>query len=111
MTPNDLVSVIQDCWSIETSPLWQPDVPSLGQGAVTALVVHDLFGGEIVKTEAPGGWHFYNIVDGERYDLAKDQFAEPLGYSDDPSSREEALAVIEETHYLAMKARLRESVG
>ncbi len=111
MTPNDLLSVIQDSWSEKTSPHWRPDNPPFGQGAVTALVVNDLFAGEIVKTEAPGGWHFYNIVDGERYDLTKDQFLEPLGYSDDPSSREEALASAGEDCYRAMKACLQDLIG
>ncbi len=111
MTPNDLLSVIQDAWSEESSPQWRPDIPSLGQGAVTALVVQDLFGGEIVKTESPGGWHFYNIVEGERYDLAQDQFVEPLGYSDDPSNRAEALASAQERCYRALKSRLKDMIG
>lgn len=111
MTPNDLKTVIEDAWSEETCAQWQPDNPAFGQGNVTALVVHDIFGGEIVKTEAPIGWHFYNIVDGLRYDLASGQFLEPLGYSDDPSSREEALAGIEEKYYLALKAKLKEVLG
>ena len=111
MNPHDLASVIQDLWSIETSPHWTADNPSCGQGNVTALVVHDLFGGEIVKTEAPFGWHFYNLIEGERYDLAAGQFAEPLGYSDDFSSRDEALAGTEEKYYLALKAKLRAIMG
>ena len=111
MTPNDLFSVIQDAWSEETSPHWRPDNPPFGQGAVTALVVHDLFGGDIVKAEAPSGWHFYNVVEGERYDLTRDQFLEPLGYSDDPSSREEALSSAGEACYRAMKARLKDMIG
>ncbi|HZP99087.1 MAG TPA: hypothetical protein VFB13_06095 [Reyranella sp.] len=111
MTPNDLLSVIQDAWSEQTSPHWRPDMPCFGQGAVTALVIHDMFGGEIVKTEAPSGWHFYNLVEGERYDLTQDQFLEPLGYSDDPSNREEAMNAAREPCYRAMKARLKDMIG
>lgn len=111
MNPNDISTVIQDLWSEETSPEWTPEDPSRGHGPVTALVIHDIFGGEIVKTEAPTGWHFYNIVDGFRYDLARDQFPEPLGYSDDPSSREEALAATEEKYYLALKTKVKEIIG
>jgi hypothetical protein len=111
MTPNDLFSVIQDAWSEETTSQRRPDLPSFGQGAATALVIHDLFGGEIVKTESPSGWHFYNIIEGERYDLTQGQFPEPLGYSDDPSSRAEALAGAQERRYVALKARLKDLTG
>ncbi len=111
MTPNDLLPVIQDLWSEETCAEWQPDLPCFGQGAVTALAIHDLCGGQIVKTECPSGWHYYNIVEGERYDLTKDQFTEELGYSDDPVERDEAMAAAGEKHYLAMKAKLKDMIG
>jgi hypothetical protein len=111
MTPNDLQGIFEEVWSEETSPHWQPHNPAYGQGAVTALAIQDLFGGEIVKTEAPSGWHYYNLIDGLRYDLAKEQFLDPLGYSDDESSREEAMGVAGEACYLALKARLKEMIG
>ena len=43
-------------WSLQTcdptdAPVWTPDEPSRGQCAVTALVVHDLLGGQLLEAE------------------------------------------------------------
>jgi hypothetical protein len=46
---------------------------------VTALVVQDVLGGEILKTRVAGAWHFYNSIDGSRWDLTLSQFATPIG--------------------------------
>ena len=62
---------------------------------MTALVVHDRFGGEILKTDVNGAWHFYNRIDGKRVDFTgMSQFDSPIGYDDVPSSRDEALGAI-----------------
>lgn len=53
---------------------------------------HDLFGGEILKTKTPDGWHFYNRIDGQRFDFTESQFSEPIEYMDMVSSREEAFS-------------------
>ena len=111
MNPNELQSIFEELWSEETSPHWQAHNPPFGQGAVTALAVHDIFGGEIVKTEAPSGWHYYNMVDGLRFDLTKGQFLDPLGYSDELSTRDEALSVAGEDCYFTLKAKLKDVIG
>lgn len=56
-------------WSLESSSKWSNDNPARGQCGVTALVINDLLGGEIRKTKLPDGWHFYNIIDGNRLDF------------------------------------------
>lgn len=67
-------------WSRETaSPScqerWSEEVPALGQCAVTALLLQDLIGGEIVRTEVPGfGSYYYNRMLFGNVDLTKDQF-------------------------------------
>ncbi|MEB9972481.1 hypothetical protein P4K82_12925 [Bacillus cereus] len=38
-------------WSIESSSKWTLNNPAMGQCGVTALVINDLFGGEILMTE------------------------------------------------------------
>jgi len=91
-TPAGLLEILSDCWSIETSSQWLPDNPARGQCNVTALVVHDLCGGDSLTTEAPGGWHFYNRIEGSRCDLTASQFASPIDYADIESTRAEALA-------------------
>lgn len=79
------------CWSLNSSSRWTAENPALGQCGVTALVVHDLFGGEILKTSLGDGvWHFYNRIDGERHDFTASQFDTPLVYEDEPSHRDEA---------------------
>jgi hypothetical protein len=97
MTANvdQLLPVPRESWSAETSGQWLPDNPALGQCNVTSLVIQDLFGGEILKTEAPGGWHFYNRIHGERYDMTASQFAAPIPYADIASSRDEPSLALE----------------
>jgi hypothetical protein len=80
------------CWSKQSSSLWTENNPARGQCGVTAIVIQEQFGGEILKTNIDGQWHFYNVIDGVKYDLTVDQFDEPPTYSDIPSNREEAFA-------------------
>lgn len=92
LTPLRLYDVLQTAWSIETSSQWRSDNPARGQCAVTALVVQDLIGGDILKTEVNGTWHFYNFIHGRRWDLTISQFEKPIGYEDIRVDRSEALA-------------------
>jgi hypothetical protein len=64
---------------------WSSSKRSTGQCAVTALIVHDWYGGDIVKVIVNGRWsHYYNVLpDGTTIDLTRDQFdtyaeSEPL---------------------------------
>ena len=45
--------------------------PVNGQDTVISLLIHDIFGGEILKTHKNKGWHFYNRINGERIDFSK----------------------------------------
>lgn len=91
-------------WSSKTSECFSPDaLPSYGQCAPTAIVIFEAFGGEILKTS---GWpkddghfgrHFYNRIDGTRYDFTADQFSMPdyshkVQYEDILSSVKEAMS-------------------
>jgi hypothetical protein len=76
---------LERSWSDKTSFCFTPDAaPSYGQCAPTAIVIGETFGGEILKTGGwpPNGRHFYNRIDGTRYDFTADQFSMP-GYSHD----------------------------
>jgi hypothetical protein len=53
----DFYQQLRRSWSIETSSGWQPGNPASGQCGVTALVVQDKLGGEILKTDVNGAWH------------------------------------------------------
>ena len=103
LSPARLLPILRNCWSFETSDQWLPDNPARGQCNVTSLVVQDFCGGDILKTEAPGGWHFYNRVEGKRHDLTASQFAAPIPYADIVSTRAEALAGTELECYAALE--------
>ena len=91
-------------WSIATSGNWLPDNPARGQCNVTALLINELFGGEILKTPLPDGDHFYNRIGGERIDLTASQFDAPVNYLDLVSSRDEALAGTSPAKYESLRS-------
>lgn len=75
-------ALITKAWSKDTaSPAvadaWSEENPALGQCAVTALLVHEMMGGYIMRTVVPGlGSHYYNVLDdGSVCDLTRGQFA------------------------------------
>ena len=85
-------SLLRRCWSPDSSSQWSAQNPARGQCNATAPVLHDHFGGEILKTPFEGQWHFYNRIGDRVCDLTADQFSSPPAYLDLPSSRDEALA-------------------
>lgn len=99
--------VLFQSWSKETSSKWTLANPAKGQCGVTALLINNFFGGEIMKTKAPEGWHFYNRINGKRYDFTASQFFEEIAYMDLPSNRKEAFAETNEMQYDALKQKVR----
>lgn len=80
---NQFENILKRAWSKDSSyyPVFDGSNPALGQCAVTALVVNDYFGGEIVWCEAvqPDGQkisHYFNKVDNNEIDLTRSQFSE-----------------------------------
>ena len=100
-----LYEALRKSWSIETSSKWTSENPAKGQCGVTALIIQELCGGEIIKTKIGEVWHFYNKVDGKRYDFTWTQFHETLNYMDMKSSREEAFADTNEKQYDILKEK------
>ncbi|GAB7538086.1 YunG family protein [Burkholderia sp. 3C] len=110
-TPLDLYRAISRVWAADTSSpahAWSASNPALNHCSVTALVVQDCFGGEILSTRTQGGTHFYNLIDGRRWDLTVGQFSEPIPYDDTPSTRETALGDTSHEKYALLTARLNE---
>ena len=76
----DKLEKLLNCsWNKETcSPglrdKWDETNPSLGQCAITALVVNDYFGGKIMRCMTSSGSHYYNLIDDKIVDLTKGQF-------------------------------------
>jgi hypothetical protein len=108
--PTRVAAALLGSWSIETSGNWLPDNPARGQCNVTALLINELFGGDILKTPLPEGDHFYNRIDGERLDLTASQFDAPIDYLDVASNRDEALAGTSLAKYEKLRASFAKAV-
>jgi hypothetical protein len=92
----DIERVIRSSWSKETCdpvdlPDWSPQTSARGQCAVTALVVQELFGGQLLVAEVRNtdgsrqGVHYWNrLADGVELDLTREQFT-PLEIVQEPT--------------------------
>jgi len=81
----DVEDAIRASWSAAScDPVdlaeWTPDMPARGQCGVTALVVQELLGGQLLLAEvrhADGsrqGVHYWNRLEGVEIDLTREQF-------------------------------------
>jgi len=73
--------ILLSAWCKDTaSPvcqeLWSTQNPAWGQCAVTALLLQDIFKGELLRTVVDGFWsHYYNrFPSGQEVDLTRGQF-------------------------------------
>ncbi len=79
-TLHKLYAVLRQSWKADTAyksckSEWVPNDPSYGQCAITALLVHDMFGGSIHRIRVSGGGtHYFNKLDGCYVDLTREQF-------------------------------------
>lgn len=108
--PIELFRVLKAVWAGDTAggtTSWSQDNPAKNHCSVTALIVQDYFGGELLNTKTAGGTHFYNSIDGKRWDLTVSQFAEPICFEDNPATREEAMADASEAKYRILAERVR----
>ena len=106
-------SALEKAWSLNTAKQWSKENPANGQCNVTSAVIHDLFGGKVLRTRLETFWHYYNQIDGKRRDLTDSQFFRPgayfpapESYDDELSSRDTAMEGILEREYDAFKESL-----
>ncbi len=79
---SELELALVNSWSKETSldpDNWAPANSALGQCAVTALIINDYLGGELVWAEVslPNGEkisHYFNLINKKEIDLTRKQF-------------------------------------
>jgi hypothetical protein len=83
----DLAAVIRAAWALDTcDPVdaddWSAANPARGQCGSTALVIHDLLGGDLLIAEvirgdgSRQGVHYWNLLpDGNEVDLTRGQFS------------------------------------
>jgi hypothetical protein len=73
-----LIPALTRCWSRETSAdpdRWSVANPAWGQCAVTALIIQDFLGGDLVRCEVAHNSHYWNVLpSGEEIDLTGQQF-------------------------------------
>jgi hypothetical protein len=74
---DDLKKMLLKAWCAETAKGdWSKENPSLNQCAITALIVQDFFGGDMLRCKMTNGdSHYWNrMTDGTEVDLTEDQF-------------------------------------
>lgn len=82
----DIEAAVRAGWGADTTtpeyrPHWTPDNPARDQCGVTALVLHDLLGGELIRGEVHvdgvrTDYHWWNRLGrGTEIDLTREQFA------------------------------------
>ena len=110
---------LETSWSERTSVCFNPSIApvSYGQCAVTAIVVFETFGGEILRSEivrfnGTKARHFYNRIDGQRIDFTADQLNMPSywlmpSYLDIISSVSEATTELMPGQLEAMRSAFR----
>ena len=87
-SPRELYDILSGVWSVQTCaprfrPQWSESNKTLGQCSITAFLVQDIFGGDVLGTTVPGaGVHCYNSLPGCVFDLTSEQFGgRPVAYS------------------------------
>ncbi|MEO0714602.1 MAG: hypothetical protein AAFY37_11880, partial [Pseudomonadota bacterium] len=106
-------SALEKAWSLDTAQQWSQENPANGQCNVTSAVIHDLFGGEVLRTRIETIWHYYNQMDGKRCDLTDSQFtrpgarfAAPNPYEDQLTDRHAAMQGIPQREYDTLRKAL-----
>jgi len=97
---------------------WSHDGTSKNQDSLISLLIHDVFGGEILKTPAKKGWHFYNRIDGKRVDFTDSltiNNSKNSRFKDIPATPDETCTSFEQVDYSTFLMRFirifEESVG
>jgi hypothetical protein len=86
LSVNEVCNQLKTVYSVDTCyksdvKKWTKDNPSIGHCAISALIIYDLFGGEIYKTKVGRSTHYFNILNnGEIVDVTAEQFSNPISY-------------------------------
>jgi hypothetical protein len=92
---------IRDCQPTESCP-WERSFDSDEQACLISLLIHDIFGGEILKTHVKEGWHFYNRIEGKRLDFTSPDMNNSSNdnqFEDIPSTPDETYTYFEDEEY------------
>ena len=109
--PEHVATALRNSWSLASARQSTAANPAAGPCNVTALLVNELFGGEMLKTTLPEGDHFYNRIGGQRYDFTDSQFAQPITYSDHPATRSDAEGGATQAELAALRSAFQHHFG
>lgn len=109
--PERVTHALRKSWSLATARQWTTENPAAGQCSVTALLVYDFFGGELLKTPLSDGDHLYNRIGGCRYDFTDSQFSQPIIYADLPATRSDAERGATVAEFEALRSAFRRHTG
>jgi hypothetical protein len=107
-----LAETLERAWSRQTSAdpeHWTPENPAWGQCAITALVIQDEFGGELLRATVEDMSHYWNrLPDGAEMDLTRHQFPEGAAYGPTVVKDREYVLSFPETasRYLLLRRQL-----
>jgi hypothetical protein len=99
---SDIQEALKQTWAWENNLPAQKNISIKGQDKEVSLLIHDIFGAEILKTHEKKGWHFYNRIDGERIDFSNSKTRkqpEDGHFEDIPSTPEETCLYFEPVDY------------
>jgi len=77
----DLHDSFLEAWNSDTTSVpdeWTEALPERGQCAVTALILQDIFGGELLRAVVNGESHYWNKLPLGEVDFTRSQFVSPL---------------------------------
>lgn len=96
-----VTEALKNCLSNDSG--WNAgDAHDLEQTSLISLLMHDIFGGEILKTRKNRRWYFYNRIEGKRIDFTGSDInrsSEEIQFEDIPSSPDETYSYFEEEDY------------
>ena len=103
-------------WDNDTR--YRSHYPSDNFSSVISQLIYDSFGGEILKTHMKKGWHFYNRINGERFDFSASEMRKSMAgqsFEDIPSAPDEIQNYFEQEEYSSIFVRFirafEEAVG
>ena len=104
------VQALEENWCLETSVNFEfdEDNPSSGQCVPTALIVQDVYGGNLVRGMCGDASHYWNeLPDGTEVDLTRQQFGGKELVRDEYRTREYVLQdPLTRSRYILLKQKM-----
>lgn len=112
MNIENIQKVLLECYSKnlcypKVQDDWSEFNKCFGMCAITSLIIHDYFGGDICKIHVDGIGHYFNLIDNKIIDLTSSQFNHEIDYKDyQIIDRQKILTNDTKNRYDTLKSRL-----